>query len=88
MQNMFKVTNISWKTIVWKTRPDPIYFTALTRAVNGTRVPTGNTTTWVMKMVPGYPFKAPGTRLVSVSGYPGSKMCTLNSSSSYPSIIV
>ncbi len=23
MQNMFRVTKISWKTIVWKTRRDP-----------------------------------------------------------------
>ncbi len=52
------------------------------RAVNGypgIRVPAGNGTTRVMKML--HPLNGyPGTRRVLVSGYPGSKMCTRNSS--------
>ena len=51
------------------------------RAVNGY---PGNGTTRVVKMLPGYPLHTingyPGTRRVLVSGYPGSKMSTRNSS--------
>ncbi len=77
----------------------------ITRPVNcypGTRVPAGNSSAWVMKNLPWYPFKTlnnstlkaenmlhltngdQGTHWVLVSGYPGSKMCTCNSSSDYP----
>ncbi len=46
-------------------------------------VPAGNGTTRVMKMLPGYPFKAlfpQGIPKQLVGGYPGGKMCTHNSS--------